>query len=134
MTGIMDAERAAFWAELAAAAPEFGIEGGTGQEREIGIACGGRLRIKMSLSQDRTSVYLVARSEPAREFVQRNLPELARGLRTSVGEATGEAALGRWFRKDNRKACVTVRRQWPEAIRWLRAQHATFVRAVEGLT
>ena len=130
---IMNEERQAFWAALAEAAPELGIELGTGHEREIPLSRDGRVKIKMSLSQDKTSVYLVARSPEAKDWVNANLEGLAKGLRTVAGAATNEAAQGRWFRKDNPKACVTVRRQWPEAIRWLRAQHMTFSKAIQTL-
>lgn len=129
----MNAERQAFWTELAAQAPEFGIEPSPGWEKELPLSRDGRVRIKMSLSQDKTSVYLVARSDEARAWVQNNLNKLSKGLRTTVGAASGEPDEGRWFRKDNPKACVTVRRQWPEVIRWLRAQHATFSAAIEKL-
>lgn len=129
----MNAERLAFWAELAMQAPELGIEPSPGQEKEIPLSRDGRVRIKMSLSQDKTSVYLVARSDEARAWIMSNLKSLSIGLRTTVGTASGEPEEGRWFRKDNPKACVTVRRQWPEAIRWLRAQHATFKTAIDKL-
>lgn len=133
MSELMNGERQAFWASLSEAAPELGIIASPGWEKEIGIGCDGRLRIEMSLSQNKTSVYLVARSDEAKAFVAQNMDALAKGLRTAPGVATGEAAERRWFRKDNPKACVTVRRQWPEAIRWLRAQYATFQRAVEQI-
>jgi hypothetical protein len=129
----MNTERLAFWAALAEAAPDLGIDPGPGQEREIPLSQDGRVRIKMSLSQDRTSVYLVARSDPARAWVNAHIGDLSRLLRTVPGAATREAEHERWFRKDNAKACVTVRRQWPEAIRWLRAQHLTFSRAIQTL-
>jgi len=129
----LNAERAAFWAELSAAAPELGIEPSPGQEKEIPIGQGGRLKLKLSLSQDRTSVYLVARTPEARIWVESHLRQLALALRTVVGDVTGDAAAGRWFRRDNAKASVTIRRQWPEAIRWLRAQHATYTRAVSSI-
>ncbi|WP_425097965.1 hypothetical protein [Tropicibacter sp. S64] len=129
----MNDERQAFWAALSEAAPELGIEASPGWEKEIGLSRDGRVRIKMSLSQDKTSVYLVARSDAARDWVLAHLDGLAKELRTTVGTASGEPDKGRWFRKDNAKACVTVRRQWPEAIRWLRAQHATFKSAIAVL-
>lgn len=130
---IMNEERQAFWAALAEAAPELGIEASPGWEKEIPLSRDGRVKIKMSLSQDKTSVYLVARSPEAKDWVNANLEGLSKGLRTVAGEATKEAAQGRWFRKDNKNACVTVRRQWPEAIRWLRAQHMTFSKAIQTL-
>lgn len=129
----MRVERYAFWTMLAEAAPEFGIDAGPGWEREIGLSADGTVRIKMSLSQDKTSVYLIATSENARTWIEANLVDLAKELRTTVGAGTGERDNGRLFRKDNPKACVTVRRQWPEAIRWLRAQHATFKNAIKSL-
>src|SRR5690606_30812518 len=97
------------------------------------IGLDGRLKCKLTLSQDRSSAYLVARSPEAKQWVQRHMGTLARSLRTVVGDTTGDAAAGRWFRRDNRKASVTVRGQWPEAIRWLRAQHAAFARAVQEI-
>jgi hypothetical protein len=130
---IMNEERLAFWAALAEAAPELGIEASPGWEKEIPLSRDGRVKFKMSLSQDKTSVYLVARSPEAKDWINANLDGLAKGLRTVAGGATNEAAQGRWFRKDNAKACVTVRRQWPEAIRWLRAQHMTFSKAIQTL-
>lgn len=133
MSNILNDERTAFWAALSEAAPEFGIEASPGWEKEVPIGYDGRLKIKLSLSQDKSSVYLVARSKDAEDFVNAHIGELARHLRTSVGEATGEAMQKRWFRKDNPKACVTVRSQWPEAIRWFRAQHATFTRAMTSV-
>lgn len=129
----MNDERTAFWADLAEAAPDLGIEPSPGWDKEIGLSHDGRVRLKMSLSQDRTSVYLVARSDAARAWIMAHLDDLAKGIRTTVGTASGEPEKGRWFRKDNRKACVTQRRQWPEAIRWLRAQHQTYAKAVKDL-
>lgn len=129
----MNFERNAFWADLAKAAPELEIEPSPGWEKEIPVGLGGRLKVKLSLSQDRTSVYLVARSDQAQAWVQQNLKPLAYALRTVPSDVTGDAAAGRWFRRDNPKAVVTVRRHWPEMIRWLRAQHATFARAVKGV-
>ena len=131
----LEDQRAAFWAELSEAAPELGIVASLGWDKEIPIGCGGRLRIKMSLSQDRSSVYLVARSDEAYAFVEKHLRELAQALRTAPGGATGEAAQRRWFRKNTPRACYTVKSQWPEAIRWFRAQHVVFLRAateIEG--
>ena len=129
----MNREREAFWQALADAAPELGVTASPGWEKELPLSQDGRVRLKMSLSQDRTSVYLVGRSDAAKDWIGQHLPDLARGLRTTVGDASGEPQHGRWFRKDNRNACVTVRRQWPEAIRWLRAQHATYSRAVNTI-
>ena len=129
----MNLERHAFWAALAEAAPDLGIDPSPGWEKEIPLSSDGAVRIKMSLSQDRTSVYLVARSDAGRAWIVANNSGLARLLRTVPGATTREAAQGRWFRKDNAGACVTVRHQWPEAIRWLRAQHQTFARAVQTL-
>ena len=129
MTDILADRRAEFWAELAEAAPELGIAASPGWEKEIPIGCGGRLRIKMSLSQDKSSVYLVARSEEARAFVQKNIGALSRALRTARGDASGEASKGRWFRKDHARGCYTVKGQWPEAIRWFRVQHSMFLKA-----
>lgn len=125
----MNIERMAFWAELATQSPELGIIASPGWEKEISIGQAGRLKLKMSLSQDKTSVYLVARSTEAAAWIEANRNALAQGLRTLPSGAGGEAEAGRWFRKDN-KAGVTVRRHWPEMIRWLRAQHATYSRAV----
>jgi len=129
----MNVEREAFWTALAAQAPELDIDPSPGWEKEIGLSEDGRIRIKMSLSQDKTSVYLVARSPEAEIWVNENLVKLAKGLRTAIGQATGEASQKRWFRKDNKAASVTVRHQWPEAIRWLRAQHKTFYRTVRSI-
>lgn len=128
----MNIERMAFWAELAAQAPELGIDASPGWEKEIPIGQGGRLKLKMSLSQDKTSVYLVARSPEATAWIQANLDALKKGLRTVPGDSSGEAGAGRWFRKDHKDA-VAVRRQWPEMIRWLRAQHATVMRAIQEI-
>ena len=125
----MNVEGMAFWADLAAQAPELGIDASPGWEKEIPIGQQGRLKLKMSLSQHKTSVYLVARSPEATVWIGANRNALAQGLRTLPADARGEAEAGRWFRKDN-KAGMTVRSQWPEMIRWLRAQHATVARAV----
>lgn len=127
------ARRAAFWMELAAEAPDFALASGTGQEREVAVGGHDDLRLKLSLSQDRSSVYLVAKGPTGRAFVQGNLDALARGLRTVAGAASGEAERGRWFRKDNPRACVTLKSQWPEARRWFRAQHAAFDRAIRAV-
>ncbi len=129
----MNVEREAFWTELAAEAPELELDPSPGWEKEIRLSKNGQIRIKMSLSQDKTSVYLVARSPEAEIWVNQNLDPLAKGLRTVIGQATGEASQGRWFRKDNKAASVTVRNQWPEARRWLRAQYATFYRTVRTI-
>jgi hypothetical protein len=123
-------ERHDFWAALAIAAPDMRIEASPGWEKEVPLSASPILKFKISLSQDKTSVYLFSRSDPGEQWIKANIEDLAAGLRTSIGDATGEASQGRWFRKDNKKACVTVRRQWPEAIRWIRAQHATFARTV----
>ena len=128
----MKDEREAFWTALAAEGPELGIDPSPGWEKEIRLSKGGLIRIKMSLSQDKTSVYLVARSPEAKIWINENLDMLAKGLRTAIGQATGEASHERWFRKDN-KASVTIRRQWPEAIRWLRVQYQTFYNAVRNV-
>ncbi|MFC3614765.1 hypothetical protein ACFORG_13410 [Lutimaribacter marinistellae] len=127
------AERIAFWTAFKEAAPEIGIEPGGGWEKTIGLAIDGNVRVTLSLSQDKSSVYLVGRSDKARIWISANQDGIARRLRTTPGAASGEADKGRWFRKDNKKACFTVRRQWPEAIRWLRAQYATFSKAVQEL-
>jgi hypothetical protein len=124
------ARRAAFWAALAEQAPEFGLTPGIGGERELAVGGRDDLRLKLSLSQDKSSVYLVARSASGRAFVEGNSDALARALRTVPGQATREAGQGRWFRKDNPRACFTVQSQWPEALRWFRAQQAAFDRAV----
>lgn len=129
----MNVEREAFWAALSEAAPELEIEPSPGWEKEIPLSADGRVRLKMSLSQDRTSVYLVGRSDAAKAWITGNLTDLAKELRTTVGAASGEPDKGRWFCKDNTKASVTVRRHWPEAIRWLRAQHMSFSKAVKLL-
>ncbi|MGY6549631.1 MAG: hypothetical protein ACXIU7_11610 [Roseinatronobacter sp.] len=127
---ILNTERAAFWAALSLAAPDLGIEASPGWEKELPLPGDARLKFKISLSQDKTSVYLFTRAPEMRGWIEAHLDALARGLRTTPGAATGQAAQGRFFRKDNAKACFTVRRQWPEAIRWLRAQHLTFSQAV----
>ena len=129
----LGARRAAFWEQLAAEAPEFGIAPGTGQEREVAVGGRDDLRLKLSLSQDKSSVYLVAKSASGRAFVLAHADALARSLRTVVGDASREAGQGRWFRKDNPRACVTLKSQWPEALRWFRAQHAGFDRAVRAV-
>lgn len=126
----LNAERTAFWAELAAEAPDLGIAASPGWEKEIPLRQDGRLKLKMSLSQDKTSVYLVARSLEAAAWIEANRVVLAQELRRPPEDARHEAKAGRWFRTDNKKASFTVRGQWPEMIRWLRAQHATFSRAV----
>ncbi len=129
----MKTEREAFWTALSAEAPELGIDPSPGWEKELGLSKDGRVRIKMSLSQDKTSVYLVARSPEAEVWINKNLVLLEKGLRTARGDATGEASQRRWFRKDNKTASVTVRHQWPEAIRWLRAQYQTFLKTVRSI-
>lgn len=127
---LLNAERTAFWTALAAEAPDLGIAPSAGWEKEILLASEPALKFKISLSQDETSVYLFSRSEAGQRWIEENAAALAGHLRTTSGSATGQATAGRWFRKDKAKACVTVRRQWPEAIRWIRAQHATFSRAI----
>ena len=129
----LEDRRAAFWAELSEAAPELGIVASPGWDKEIPIGCSGRLRIKISFSQDKSSVYLVARSDEAYAFIEKHIRDLAQALRTTPGGATGEAAQRRWFRKNNPRACYTVKSQWPEAIRWFRAQHALFLRAANDI-
>jgi hypothetical protein len=130
----MDQQRAEFWQRLADEAPELGIQPGPGTDRETHVGGRDDVRLKMTVSQDKTSVYLVAKSPAGRAFVLAHLPALGTALRTVVGGASGEADKGRWFRKDNARACVTLKSQWPEALRWLRAQHAAFDRAVRGLS
>lgn len=87
----------------------------------------------LSLSQDRTSVYLLARTEFAKKWMSAHLEQLARRLRTVPGEAQGEASAGRWFIKEF-EARYTLRREWPEMILWLRAQHITYMRAITGIS
>ncbi len=48
----------------------------------------------------------------------------------SAARVGNEPVNGRWFRKDNRNASVTQRRQWGEMMRWIKAQHQTFTNAV----
>lgn len=129
----LEQQRAEFWNRLAIEAPELGIQPGSGTDRETQVGGRDDLRLKMTVSQDKTSVYLVAKTPAGRAFVQGHLPALGTALRTVVSGASGEADKGRWFRKDNPRACVTLKSQWPEAIRWLRAQHAAFDRAVRGV-
>lgn len=126
----LTSERRAFWAALAEAAPDLGIEASKAWEKEVPLSSDGAVRLKLSLSQDKTSVYLVANSQEAKHWVNENIEALTTLTRTVKGSASGEAAQGRWFRKDHMKAYYTVRRTWPEAIRWLRAQHLTFRKAV----
>lgn len=132
MTDRLAAQRAEFWAELAASAPEIALSTGTGQDREVPL--GGpaelRLKLKLSVSQDKSSVYLVARSQAGQDWIAARAEALARSLLTQPGHGSNEAAQNRWFRKDNKRACVTLRSQWPEALRWFRAQHTAFDRAV----
>ena len=130
---LMCAERHAFWTDLSEAMPELGIQPSDGWEKEIPLSRDGRIRLKMSLSQDKTSVYLVARSDEAKTWIVDHLDDLAKELRTIPAKATPDAQKGRWFRRDNKRACVTQRRNWPEAIRWLNAQHMTFSKAVRVL-
>lgn len=129
----MNIEREASWAALSDAAPELGVQPSLGWEKEIPLRLEGRVRMVMSLSQDRTSVYLVGRAPEAKAWIKRHETALALGLRAVAGKATSEAEQGRWFRKNNTKACVTQRSQWPEMIRWLRAQHLTFSGAVNSV-
>ena len=129
MTTDIGAVRRAFWGQLAAAAPDLGIQPATGQERELRLAGHPDLRLKLSLSQGKTSVYLVAAAPAGRTFVTAHLRDLARELRTVVGAATGEADKGRWFRKDT-KIDVTQPSQWPAVIAWLLDQRARYEAAV----
>lgn len=122
--------RAEFWAQLAAAAPHLNIGPGTGQEREVALAAVPGLKLKMSVSQDKTSVYIVAKGAEATAFVTGNLPALASALRTVKGAASGEAAAKRWFRKEI-KASVALPSRWPELITWFLDQHERYAAAVE---
>lgn len=128
----MNAERLDFWTAFAEAAPDLGLTPSPGQEKELPLACEGRVRLVMSLSQDKTSVYLVGRSDAAKAWIVDHLHDLEQGVRMVAGKTSGEAGAGRWFRKDTTQAAVTQRRQWPEMRRWLLAQHQTFARAVAG--
>lgn len=128
----LQAERQAFWEAFSKAVPELDFEVGLGWEKQIAIGSVDGLKLTLSLSQDRTSVYLVARTDAAKHWISTHIDELARGLRTVPGAAKGEASAGRWFRKDS-KASFTIRRTWPEMIRWLRAQHTTYSRTIAGI-
>lgn len=104
--------RAAFWQDFAAAAPDLPIAPGPGQEREVPIGGIPGLKLKLSLSQDKTSVYLVARGPEAAQFLAVNLQALGAALLMTPGKASGEAAQGRWFRKEI-KDSVALRSRWP---------------------
>lgn len=128
----LNSERAAFWAALAEEMSEADSAERTGQEQHFALGddlLDGRLRMVMSVSQDKTSVYLVARSDEAKRWVSAHLAALQTALRAAgPGDKTNVAA-GRWFRRDDKKNVVTLRSRWPEMRRWLRAQHATFQQA-----
>lgn len=132
MAGDPGARRAEFWARMSEAAPQLGIGPGTGQERETPLAAHPGLRLKMSISQDKTSVYLIAKTPAAAALVGANLPALAAALRTVKGAATGEAAANRWFRKDI-KTSFTLPSRWPELIAWFLEQHARYDAAVAAV-
>jgi hypothetical protein len=122
----MGPQRQAFWSALADAAPELGIDPGPGWERQVPIGGRGDMVVKLSLSQDKASVYLVPTSATGERFITHNIEALSKRLTNNPAEA----AQGRWFRDDNKNACYTVKRQWPEAIRWLRAKHLKFDRVI----
>jgi len=125
-------ERRDFWTALAAAHPAFGITPASGAERELRLGGHPDLRLKLSISQDKTSVYLVSATPAGRAFVAQHARALAKALGTVAGASTGEADKGRFFRKDTRLG-FTQRSQWPEVIAWLGAQAARYDGALRDL-
>jgi hypothetical protein len=125
-------DRAAFWRELAAAAPDLGLAPGPGQEREVPIGGIAGLKLKLSLSQDKTSVYLVARSPEAAGFLAANLAALGAALMMTPGKASGEAAQGRWFRKEI-KDSVALRSRWPVLAEFFLTRVARYDAAVRAV-
>lgn len=129
MTADLTGQRAELYALLDKEAPEI-VSKRSGWERFVPL--GGRedVVLVLSLSQDKASVYMKANTPAATAWIAANRDALTLSLRTAPGQGSGQAAKGYWFRKDNAKACFTQRSQWPEAIRWFRAQFATFNGAI----
>lgn len=132
MTADLSGLRAGLYAQFDREAPEI-VSRRSGWERVAPL--GGRedVILVFSLSQDKASVYLKAVTPDAKSWIETRQSELAHHLRTAVGIGSKQAAKGYWFRKDNSRACFTIPSQWPEAIRWFRAQFAMFDRAVRNL-
>ena len=129
MPPTVGAEREAFWTQLAAARPDLGITPGVGWDRTLHIPGHPHLRLRLSLSQDRTSVYLTAATPLGATWMTQNLREVGRVLGQVVGAATGEAAQGRWFRR-NVPLSVTQRSQWQGMIDFLSAQQTRYTNAL----
>ena len=86
----LNSERAAFWAALAEEMAEADSAERTGQEQHFALGddlLDGRLRMVMSVSQDKTSVYLVARSDAAKRWVSTHLAALQTELRAAGPDA-----------------------------------------------
>lgn len=129
----MNSERAAFWASLAAEMDVADDTPRSGQEQHFALGndlLDDRVRLVMSLSQTKTSVYMVARSDAAKLWIAQHQDALAAHLRERRAGTDAEIAQGHWFRRDDIKNDVTLRSRWAEMRRWLRAQHMSFNRAV----
>lgn len=129
----MRAERAAFWASLAEemSGADDAERPGDAQEFPLGTdLLDGRVRLKMTLSQDRTSVYLVARSDAAKQWITANIDALCAELKARGAGTDKEIAQGHWFRRDDTRNDVTLRSKWPKMRDWLRDQHNMFHKAV----
>ncbi|KUF10454.1 hypothetical protein [Pseudoponticoccus marisrubri] len=91
------------------------------------------LALVFSVSEDKVSVYMKARTEAASHWVTCHADALTAALGTVMGQGSGQAAKGYLFRKDNRNACLALRRTWPEAIRFFQVQFARFDQAIRQL-
>jgi hypothetical protein len=132
VTTDLSGQRAELYALLDEEAPEITSKR-SGWERVAPLGGRDDIVLVFSLSQDKASVYLKALTPAAAAWVRDRTDVLGRALRTSPGHGSGQAEKGYWFRKDNPNACFTIRRHWPEAIRWFRAQYALFDKAVTEL-
>ncbi|EBA07637.1 hypothetical protein [Sagittula stellata] len=127
----LSGQRAELYALLDKEAPEI-VSRRSGWERVVPLADGAVVLV-LSLSQDKASVYVKPEGPDGARLLRDHQDTLARRLKVTPGHGSGQAEKGYWYRKDNPKACFTIRRQWPEAIRWFRAQHATYYKAFAEL-
>lgn len=125
------AKRIAFWTAFDEQAPELGIDPQKPWEKTFGLAVSRQVKVTLSLTQVKSSVYLVGRTVEARNWIEANQSALARRLLTTTSDGSGWVAKGIWFRKDNKNACFTQRGQWPEAFRFFRDEYAIYSKAVK---
>ena len=132
MTSDIGDRRREFWEFCGRSDPSAGFPAWRDKLVWLPMTRDGEVVLTLSISQDRSSVFLRAcwgeAVDTARPFCERHHDALAKGLRVLEGHDS-ETEQGRWFRKNN-PASFTLRSKWPEIARWFGVQRRLYLETI----